>query len=59
MISMEIDMAFNEDGSVNEIYGTRPDHVLQVSTYPTSMPEAYDAEALLEDPWINYILNIN
>lgn len=59
MISMEIDMAFNEDSSVNEIYGTRPDHVLQVSTYPTSMPEAYDAEALMEDPWIDYILNIN
>jgi len=59
MISMEIDMAFNEDGSVNEIYGTRPDHVLRTSSYPTSMPPAYDAASLLEDPWINYILDIN
>lgn len=58
MISMEIDMAFNEDGSVNEIYGTRPDHVLQPSTFPTSMPLAYDAESLMKDPWIEFIKNI-
>ncbi len=57
MISMEIDMAFNDDGSVNEIYGTRPDHVLQPSTFPTSMPLAYDAVSLMKDPWIEFIKN--
>ncbi len=57
MIRMEIDMAFNDDGSVNEIYGTIPDHVLQPSAFPRSMPLAYDAVSLLKDPWIEFIKN--
>ncbi|MBN1387260.1 MAG: hypothetical protein JW965_02370 [Bacteroidales bacterium] len=59
MISMEIDMAFNEDGSVNEIYGSEPDYILQPSTYPTSMPAAYDAESLMKDPWIEFVMQRN
>ena len=58
MISMEIDMSFNEDGSVNEIYGTKPDHTLQPSTFPTSLPSAYDVSSLMKDPWIEFVKNI-
>jgi len=49
-------MAFNQDGSVNGIYGSRPDHVLEKSTFPTAMPAAYDKESLLKDEWIQTIL---
>jgi len=56
MMNIEIDMAFNKDGSINEIYGTKPHHMLQPSTYPTTMPEAYDQKSLLKDNWIKFIL---
>ncbi len=57
MLSMEIDMAFNTDGTINEIYGTKPDFVLQPHGYPTEMPAEYTHDALLHDKWIQFVLD--
>ena len=56
MLSMEIDMAFNSDGTINEIYGTKPDFEMEPPSYPTEMPSAYTKEALVQDNWIKFIL---
>jgi|GEM_PF-2902490 len=57
LLGIEIEMAFNEDGSINEVYGTTPDYRMQPSAYPTEMPRAHDREALLKDAWIGFILD--
>ena len=56
MFKLEIEMAFNPDGTINEIYGTRPDFELETSTYPTSYPESSEKEDLLNDQWIQWVL---
>lgn len=56
MISMEIDMAFNADGTINEIYGTKPDFIMEPRGYPTSMPAEYTKEALIQDKWVRYVI---
>jgi len=58
LMNIEIDMAFNPDGSINEIYGTKPDHQLEPSTFPTSMPSGYDVKSLLNDKWIQYVMRL-
>lgn len=57
MLSMEIDMAFNTDGTINEIYGTKPDFVLGPAGYPTEMPAEYTKEALMQDEWVKFVVN--
>lgn len=56
MLSMEIDMAFNADGTLNEIFGTKPDFILEPDGYPTVMPDEYTKEALLNDKWVQFVL---
>ncbi len=56
MLSMEIDMAFNTDGTINEIYGTKPDFEMEPTSYPTEMPSAYTKDALVQDNWLKFIL---
>lgn len=57
LFELEFDMAFNSDGTINEISGTKPDIELETSAYPTSFPYDYSKEALLKDNWINKIVN--
>jgi len=56
MFKLEIEMAFNPDGTINEIYGTRPDFELETSTYPTPYPESSEQEDILKDPWVQWVL---
>jgi len=57
LFNLEIEMAFNSDGTINEIYGTRPDVELEPSTFPTSFPISFSTFDLLRDPWIQWIIN--
>jgi len=50
-------MTFNQNGSINEIYGTPPDINLGRSTSPTPYPSGFTREELLKDRWIRWILN--
>jgi hypothetical protein len=56
LISPELDMAFNPDGSVNEIQGTMRDVVLERSPFTTSYPVAYDPASLKANPWIARVM---
>lgn len=53
----EIEMTFNTDGAINELYGTDPAINLEPSTYPTSFPKSYDTNVLLKDKWIEWVIN--
>ena len=53
----EIEMTFNADGTVNELYGTKPDINLEPSTYPSSFPKSFDINALLRDKWIDWMIS--
>ncbi len=57
LFNLEIEMAFNTDGTINEIYGTKPDVELEPSTFPTSFPVSFSAFDLLRDHWIQWIIN--
>jgi hypothetical protein len=57
LFTLEVELAFNSDGTVNEIYGTKPDVELEPSTYPTSFPESFSREDLINDKWISWIMN--
>jgi C-terminal processing protease CtpA/Prc len=57
LFELEFDMAYNSDGTINEIFGTKPDIELETSTYPTSFPDDYSMDGLLNDNWINKIMN--
>ena len=57
LFELEFDMAYNSDGTINEIFGTKPDIELEPSTYPTSFPNDYSKEGLLNDNWIRKIMN--
>lgn len=52
----EVELTFNSDGSVNELYGTKPDIELEPSTYPTTFPENFSIEELQNDKWIKWII---
>lgn len=54
---LEIDMAYNSDGTINEISGTKPDIELESSAYPTSFPDDFSKEGLLNDNWVKRIMN--
>ncbi len=56
IFSLEIELAFNSDGTINEIYGTNPDYVLESSTYPTTFPTGFSKEELLKDTWIQWVI---
>ena len=57
IFSLEIELAFNADGSINEIYGTSPHYDLEPSRYPTSFPTGFSKEELLEDKWIKWVID--
>jgi len=57
LFTLEVELAYNSDGTINEIYGTKPDVELEPSTYPTSFPVSFSREDLLRDNWIS--MNIN
>ena len=52
MFRMDVEAAFNVDGRETSIYGTNPDVKLSTSGYPTTYPQNYSKNALLEDEWI-------
>lgn len=56
LFRLEIELAFNRDGSVNEIIGTIPDKNLEPSSYPTSFPISFDTEDLIKDEWIKWVI---
>ncbi len=56
IFTLEIELAFNSDGKINEIYGTRPDFELEPSIYPTSYPAGFSREELLNDSWIQWVI---
>ncbi|MEJ2701284.1 MAG: S41 family peptidase [Sedimentisphaerales bacterium] len=49
---LEADLMLNQDGSVNEIVGTRPDMELA----PSPLPEKVTKEELLHDEWVRKII---
>jgi len=49
---LEADLMLNQDGSVNEIAGTRPD----IELAPCNLPEKVTKEELLKDAWINKVI---
>jgi C-terminal processing protease CtpA/Prc len=49
---LEADLMLNQDGSVNEIVGTRPDMELA----PCLLPEKVTKEELLHDEWVRKII---
>jgi len=53
----EIEMAFNADGTANELFGTKPNVNLEPSTYPTAVPKNFDPNELLKDKWIDWIIS--
>ncbi len=57
LFELEFDMAYNSDGTINEISGIEPDIKLETSAYPTSFPVDYSKEGLLTDSWIKRIMN--
>jgi len=56
IFSLEIELAFNSDGTINEIYGTNPDYAMEPSTYPTAYPTGFSKEELLKDTWIQWVI---
>jgi C-terminal processing protease CtpA/Prc len=56
IFTLEIELAFNPNGTINEIYGTRPDFELEPSRYPTTYPTGFSTEELLNDSWIQWII---
>jgi len=56
IFSLEIELAFNSDGTINEIYGTSPDFDLEPSRYPTTFPTGFSKEELLKDTWIQWVI---
>lgn len=57
LFTLEVELAYNADGTIDEIYGTKPDIEFEPSTYPTYFPESFLKEDLLKDKLINRILN--
>jgi hypothetical protein len=53
---LEVELAFNSDGTINEIYGTKPDVELEPSTYPTTFPTGFSKKELLKDSWIQWVI---
>lgn len=59
MFRMDVEAAFNVDGRETSIYGTNPDVTLKTSNYPTTYPQSYSKNALLEDEWIKWCMQQN
>ena len=57
MFNIEPELNYNSDGTINEIYGTKPDVVLEASRYPTSYPSSDSKEALTADPWVQWVMS--
>lgn len=57
LFELVFDMAYNSDGTINEISGTKPDIELETSAHPTSFPYDYSKEGLLNDSWISKLKN--
>jgi len=57
LFKTEVELAFNSDGSINELYGTKPDINIEPSTYPTSFPKSFSIEELHNDKWIKWIID--
>ena len=52
IILLEVQLAFNLDGSINAVYGTRPGICLDSGRFATPYPKSYKKNDLLLDPWI-------
>ncbi len=50
---VEVDLVINPDGSYNELVGTKPD----IELPEAYLPEVVTKEALLNDMWINHIID--
>lgn len=59
MFRMDVEAAFNVDDRETSIYGTNPDVNLSVSGYPTTYPQNYSNNTLLEDEWIKWCMQQN
>lgn len=57
IIMLELQLTFNEDGSINTVMGTVPDIYLDNHQFPTSYPRGFDKNELFQDDWIKYIVN--
>ncbi len=57
LFMLEVELTFNEDGTINELYGTKPNIELEKSYYPTSFPNSYSKTDLVKDNWIKMIIN--
>jgi hypothetical protein len=57
VVQLEVEMALTAEGEPGEIFGTAPETVLAPSAYPTPVPSGESANALLEDPWLRYVLD--
>lgn len=57
MFQMDVESAYNTDGRVTSIYGTKPDIELAPSEYPTPYPDSYIQETLLTDEWIQWCIS--
>ncbi|KAI7253024.1 hypothetical protein KC345_g11423, partial [Hortaea werneckii] len=56
LFKLETDLNENAEGLINEIYGTAPDVLLDVSRYPAAYPAGYEPEALKNDTWIRQVM---
>lgn len=56
MFFMDSELTLNPDGTLNNYVGVIPDSTLSVSTYPTPYPATFSREALLADPWVQWVL---
>jgi len=58
ILFLEIQLTFNADGSINSINGTEPDIRLDGHKFPTSYPSGFKKEDLIQDDWIEYVINL-
>lgn len=57
ILMLELQITFNDNGSINTVYGTDPDIRLDNHQFPTSYPTGFEKNELLQDDWIKYIIN--
>jgi len=57
MLRMNVELTLGDGNRLNQLLGTAPDVELQPSAYPTENPESLEADDLLTDPWIKWVIN--
>lgn len=53
---MDSELTLNPDGTLNNYVGVIPDITLGASRYPTPYPATLSREALVADPWVQWVL---